>query len=932
MSQPVHNLKFAATKRYDQITMADMGYTAPDAAQKMPIFQDVYFPHQNKLKNIETSLAFQQKQIQARMLVTLTELARQQSVIPELAPIFQDLTIKATGINQALYTEIALGQIQKAQTLIQTAQQQGKITPEQAGAMTQPLQQLQADWQFLNLLHSHGCLQADGLIRYNPLVLSPTALLKDQQAKWETPIADVAIIGGGPAGLSMGIHATHYGLKNVLFEAGHVGQSFSDALAQPVHKMRTSAGLSSLVFGIALSKEKGEEPPALADEFNFNYGEKAKDKLRHYRAQAIAARKNITATVGRDFKTTPITAEEFAEFDNADILNNQKYQPSTQGGFARAEFFQHIDDVANKLQQPKNGTVTDNSTLTEQAPIQSVQKLTAQDLQNPDGIITKYQKLLPPDEYNQLAAQLKMALPKEKELYLITGRKGHVQLARKLVVSTGLVGEAGENGRQPQVFKTLMTQNSKTTLGLWGQADMLNNREDMLTNLNALIQKQSLPKQVFTKETQLGHPDMRKTIALLPAGTRCAVIGSGESAAKSVMELFNLNPNIKVDLYTSQELEPSPYQIPFNHGKYARPAIYNQKRADEFREHMERNFGTPITDPTFADLQHEQNVTKRLRVINLKKHFDQNTVVLKPTTGKLPGFQVYRTYNRVITFLFNTIPGLSKLWKPTSKINGVVVSAGGYDRASGKKSPLFQDLLAKNLLALKPSTWFRKNKFAEVALNQENRLTSGRDSSLYLSGQANGGLNTDTTIFGSAFRNYEITQHIRDGFNGREMLCFNSDSRFLQQPQLEAMLRLAIFQTTDLSEKNLYSTIQKITQENDMPPDTVVYGALRLSSTGQVLNSVNNINPTQKLSNLQDVEKLVKKQLGPFLSVPGFPSDTDIPPPQALYYSAFRQNLLNGQQILLFLGSRYAPNSRITPSDYEGNVPLPEEAEESSKD
>ncbi len=60
------------------------------------------------------------------------------------------------------------------------------------------------------------------------------------------PVADVAVVGAGPGGLSLALHAADAGLKTVVFEAGYAAQSFSDAAMKPVYRMRTPAARNSL--------------------------------------------------------------------------------------------------------------------------------------------------------------------------------------------------------------------------------------------------------------------------------------------------------------------------------------------------------------------------------------------------------------------------------------------------------------------------------------------------------------------------------------------------------------------------------------------------------------------------------------------------------------------------------------------------------------
>lgn len=94
-------------------------------------------------------------------------------------------------------------------------------------------------------------LTAEGMVR-SKLYVPTAAELDAAQKDWDTddagrPIADVVVVGAGPAGLSVGLHAAYKGLKTVVFEAGYAAQSFSDAAMKAVYRMRTPSPRNSLV-------------------------------------------------------------------------------------------------------------------------------------------------------------------------------------------------------------------------------------------------------------------------------------------------------------------------------------------------------------------------------------------------------------------------------------------------------------------------------------------------------------------------------------------------------------------------------------------------------------------------------------------------------------------------------------------------------------
>jgi len=96
-------------------------------------------------------------------------------------------------------------------------------------------------------------LSADGLTRTHlhwvpPAALSPTLRARDwEQTADGLPVADVVVIGCGPAGLATSYHLAQGGARVVTLEASYAGQAFSDAGAASVHSMRTNRLASSLI-------------------------------------------------------------------------------------------------------------------------------------------------------------------------------------------------------------------------------------------------------------------------------------------------------------------------------------------------------------------------------------------------------------------------------------------------------------------------------------------------------------------------------------------------------------------------------------------------------------------------------------------------------------------------------------------------------------
>ncbi len=98
-------------------------------------------------------------------------------------------------------------------------------------------------------------ITANNLIRHHYFTQDPQSMIEKQLAAgWETeqtpegelPVADLIVVGLGPAGLAAMDQASRLKAKVVGFEAEYIANAFADAGAGAVHVMRTGAGGSSI--------------------------------------------------------------------------------------------------------------------------------------------------------------------------------------------------------------------------------------------------------------------------------------------------------------------------------------------------------------------------------------------------------------------------------------------------------------------------------------------------------------------------------------------------------------------------------------------------------------------------------------------------------------------------------------------------------------
>jgi len=155
-------------------------------------------------------------------------------VEPALAgALFDGMTgVESTPAQKEEFTRLAAGLYAAAPGSPEAVSATGLLR-----RLSRPTQNPEEDSARRRLLHALldlPRLTAEGMIRLNLRAPSAEGLRKDMlAAKWKKkdglPIADAVIVGGGPTGLSTALQAADKGVKVVLFEAGYLAQSFSDA-------------------------------------------------------------------------------------------------------------------------------------------------------------------------------------------------------------------------------------------------------------------------------------------------------------------------------------------------------------------------------------------------------------------------------------------------------------------------------------------------------------------------------------------------------------------------------------------------------------------------------------------------------------------------------------------------------------------------------
>jgi hypothetical protein len=543
---------------------------------------------------------------------------------------------------------------------------------------------------------SDTCLMmADNVIRDRVYFMPPFALERAMMRNWGDKVADLVVVGAGPAGLSTALHSVDAGLKTIICEGGYVAQSFSNQLMQPVHVMRTNALLSSMT-------RQGASPDALHQEYAMA---KFLDTLRRKSVQAFHG---ILEMTGRTIIGNP---PDITQVGKVDVP------------VARNELFQYFEQIADTIASHKKGIIL------EQSPVSSIKRI-------------------------------------RKGLFEVMTRQGHKFYAKNVVMANGQVGMEGQYIRSARPLVDLVSHDQKHYLPLSNRSDLVSANTRLEKLIKGIRSGKPSKIQPIIADPLLGSPQMNELIRALPPNTRCAVVGGGESGAKGLVELFNINPDLMADWFVEKIPKGIQFQVPtYNTSPdYMQDCIADPAKASQSIEEWRKDFGVPITPQTLSDLTALAS-SGRVRIFELGKKFTEQTVELQPyAQGKAFGTEIMVRDPEIIRELLKKSPEqVANLRAEKSKlllsqVNGVIVSAIGYDRkAMREQDPLFQDLLNQGLVQLVGGdSSFRNN---EVVLGEDG-ISSALDPNFYFIGSANYGMAADSAIFSMPVRANRIVETI----------------------------------------------------------------------------------------------------------------------------------------------------------------------------
>jgi len=312
-------------------------------------------------------------------------------------------------------------------------------------------------------------------------------------------------------------------------------------------------------------------------------------------------------------------------------------------------------------------------------------------------------------------------------LWEVRTSAGHLVLARKLVLAQGQVGGDLSNTKDSAPAASALPERARLILN--SRADLEAQASRLAAAVLALRRGRGPPRLPVVHDSLLGAPEVREYLALLPHGRTVAVIGSGESAAKAVMDLLRLNGGLIVHLYVKDALASAQLQIPAPH---ASPDAIRRAQDDpaEARKSLDewKAFGTPITPATYADLQ-DESARGRLVVHALGARFDAR-----------PGGSIKAAWNGTALTLDSAAGAAA--------ITGALIWASGYDRRALRADPLTAALEAAGHLRRAGGSGLDAEEFAVG----EDRLASAADPDLYVAGAQSFALSADSAIPGAVAR------------------------------------------------------------------------------------------------------------------------------------------------------------------------------------
>lgn len=625
------------------------------------------------------------------------------------------------------------------------------VTEEQAG-LVDSIQSRLTDMYGLQIALKtaidHLKMSGDGIGRTAVHYWSPEALRAEQLRRgWgepklgEEPVSDVVMVGGGPAGLAAAYYLSEAngkndpGLKTVLIEGGYVGQAFSDGGSPSVHWLRTGRWTTSFASsGAAPARHVAQIGLPRVSEF------------LGFKPKGQAARADIEGRTGARYIGRSREERKLARYKESKnpllrawgFLNGLFFYALRERihPLARNEIFQYFNHTGSHIAENPNAIVL------EQSPVTHYRK-------RPDGI------------------------------WEVKTAQGHTVLARRLVIGTGIVGTDADFAQVPKEFTALSQANPGKYLAVAGNPDLSKKAGELSAMFNERARTGHFGQQFMFTGTMLRTPEAQRWLKSLPAGSRVGVIGSGESAAKDVIDILIQNPELKVAIFAKSQFEPAQVQVPEGYfsAELAKRGIVDKDFQKFSVDQWKRVFGTPITPQTFLDMITAQK-EGRVEVYELGKHFTEAMMQLAYREGIAGGgTEVEITDTEVVRNLL----AQKKIWAekyglkldigehmgPEGThlripfIDGGWVFSTGFAAGQTRYTPQMQELIDGGHVGFNNNPdapkWFK----GQLMIHPENNISSAYDTTLAFTGISFYNPAGDSTISGMGVRGRYIGDYMK---------------------------------------------------------------------------------------------------------------------------------------------------------------------------
>ncbi|MCO6430292.1 MAG: hypothetical protein J5J00_05475 [Deltaproteobacteria bacterium] len=382
-----------------------------------------------------------------------------------------------------------------------------------------------------------------------------------------------------------------------------------------------------------------------------------------------------------------------------------------------------------------------------------------------------------------------------ERLFHVISSHGHKLSSPFLAVATGFVGTDGELGRTLPEFVKLSEHSPDKCILINDEGDLTRHSKQLHETIESLQHRDysnGRRHQMVVTDPLLGHQEIQDYLSLQPFGTRTAVVGSGESAAKAAVELLRF-PNLTVDLFVKSTLEPSQAHTPFfTNGKDpVVKSILDDEFGGQSLEVMKSSYGTPITPDTMLTLLNAVEAG-RVRLFELGEYFSEKAldIEIDCSSDAETRITIDAADRNVLRNLQNQVKEMEEYGfqrcreilpadgRTLSTIDGPIVLASGYDRKLRLQSPLLVQLAEQGAIILDPE------RPSEMEVDDECGLFSKANPNLILLGAGNLRGFADTSFSGAGVGAYLAAHAVGHKLQMQETLL-PSSALALSEPRIE---------------------------------------------------------------------------------------------------------------------------------------------------